>query len=206
MRKVSIFASAIALTVALASCSNKTEGDNAAETEAPTEAPAQSEVKLNSRETTLAQYIRYIDTQKISANYAPALEVAKADSAASVKLVSYQNQLAADLQKKQKAIEDKQSRNGYLTQESFNADLAALQKASQDAENKIMQRQRDYAVEIANKQEAVLDSIHSVINFLSEKYQLDAVMDKSVGYYFNPALDITDEVIAELNRRLKVGK
>lgn len=209
MKKTSFFASAfaLALIVGAASCSSKNsakdEGDsNVEKTEGTAGAVKQTPVSEEARPTALAASVRYIDTQKISASYAPALEVAKADSAAQVKLASYQTQLGNDLQKKQKAIEDKQARNGYLTQESFNADVADLQKAQQEAERKLMQRQREYAVEIANKQEAVLDSIHNVITYLSDQYGLDMVIDRSSGYYFNSALDMTDDVIAELNKRL----
>lgn len=187
-------------------CSSKSDNNKAANGDATEQTVGNdgnaTEVELTGHVTALSQHIKYIDSQKISAAYAPAREVAKADSAAQVKLASYQNQLGADLQKKQKAIEDKQARNGYLTQESFNADVAAFQKAQQDAENKFVQRQRELMVEVANKQEVVLDSIHSVILYLSETQKLDAVLEKSVGLYFNPALDMTDEVINELNRRL----
>lgn len=201
MRKISYFASALALSVALLSTACSGSKD-ASEPESD-DVVAQEKVEPEGYETAFAQHVRYIDMDKITAKYGPALEVAKADSLAQVKLASYQNTLAADLQKQQKAIEDKQSRNGYLTQESFNADVAALQKAQQDAETKLMQRQRELMLDLAQKTEVVQDSIYNVITYVSQKYQLDAVLDKKQGYYFNPALDMTSEVVAELNRRIK---
>lgn len=199
MRKISFFASALALSVALFSCSPKEKPEAANDAEETTE----EVVEPKGHVTDFEKHVRYVDMDKITAQYGPAREVAKADSAAQVKLVSYQNSLGADLQKRQKAIEDKQGRGGYLTQESFNADIAALQKAQQDAETKLAQRQRELMVELAQKTEVVQDSIYSVINYLSEKYQLDAVLDKKLSYYFNPALDMTSDVVKELNARIK---
>lgn len=201
MRKISFYASALAVSVALFSCSSKSEAENGAD---GSEGDATEEVAdLKGHATDFEKHVRYIDMDKITAQYGPAQEVAKADSLAQVKLASYQNSLANELQRQQKAIEDKQSRNGYLTQESFNADVAALQKAQQDAENKLVQRQRELMVDLAQKTEVVQDSIYSVINYLSEKYQLDAVLDKKLSYYFNPTLDMTADVVKELNARIK---
>ena len=154
----------------------------------------------------MAAYIRYIDSQELLANYALALEVAKADSAAQIQLASYQNQLGAGLQRRQQQIQEKMQRNGYLSEASYNADVAALQKAQQDAENKLAQRQRDYATDLMNKQQELHDSVKAVVDYLSAKYQLDAVIDRASGLYFNPALDMTQEVLAELNRRYKPAK
>lgn len=200
MRKISFYASALALSVAIFSCSPKQKAEAATDANVANEKP---EVMLEGHATDFEKHVRYVDMDKVQQQYGPARDLAKADSAAQVKLVSYQNSLGADLQKRQKAIEDKQGRGGYLTQESFNADIAALQKAQQDAENKLVQRQRELALEIAQKTEVVQDSIYNVINYLSEKYQLDAVLDKKLSYYFNPALDMTADVVNELNARIK---
>lgn len=208
MRKISYLASVLALSMAVFSTScSKNNGDDAAKTDdsaqqSGTVAGQNASEVSKGHVTELSNHIRYIDSQRISMAYGPARDAAKADSAAQVKLASYQNTLASDLQRKQTAIEEKQGRGGYLTQESFNNDIADLQKAQQDAEKKLMQRQRELMVEVANKQEVVLDSIHSVIKYLSEQHKLDAVLEKAMGLYFNSALDMTDEVIAELNRRL----
>lgn len=205
MRKtVYLAAAAMALTI-FASC-NKQE---AANTAAVGEMPAKVEAAADSagkHDTPMAAYIRYVDSQRILAGYALATEVAKADSAAQVQLASYSNQLGAGLQRRQQQIQEKVQRNGYLSEASYNADVAALQKAQQDAEAKLAQRQRDYATDLAMKQTELTDSVASVVNYLSTKYNLDAVLDRAAGMYFNPALDITDEVLYELNRRYKPAK
>lgn len=204
MRKIFYLASVAALMLPVfAGCKNNNEGTQSDAPATKVEVPADSTGK---HDTPMAAYIRYVDSQRILAGYALALEVAKADSAAQIQYASYQNQLGAGLQRRQQQIQEKMQRNGYLSEASYNADVAALQKAQQDAENKLAQRQRDYATDLMNKQQELQDSVKSVIDFISAKYNLDAVLDRASGLYFNPALDITDEVLAELNRRYSPAK
>lgn len=152
--------------------------------------------------TEFAKHVRYVDMQKVQAQYASWQELVKLQNDYAEKFAAYQNELGASLQKKQTAIEEKRSRNGYLTQESFAQDVADFEKAQNDANNKLAARQEKYALEINKKQEVILDSVYSVINDMSVKYKLDAVLEKSAGLYLNPQLNLTDEVIEELNRRI----
>lgn len=206
MRKLTLLASVAALALAgLTACSDKGADSSA---KAGAVAP-KTEVKTDStgrHETPIAQYIRYVDTQRILQNYTLAVEVAQQDSLAQIKLAAYQNQLGAGLQRRQQQIQEKVQRNGYLSEQSYNADIAALQKAQQDAENNMAQRQRDYAVDLMTKQQELNDSVKSVVNEICLRNNLDAILDKTAGLYFNPALDITDEVLAELNRRYQPSK
>ena len=152
--------------------------------------------------TEFAKHVRYVDMQKVQAQYTSWQELVKLQNDYAENFAAYQNELGASLQKKQTAIEEKRSRNGYLTQESFAQDVADFEKAQNDANNKLAARQEKYALEINKKQEVILDSVYSVINDMSVKYQLDAVLEKSAGLYLNPQLNLTDEVIEELNRRI----
>ncbi len=205
MRKTTYLAS-IAAMLFLVGCNSK-NAENA-KTGTALEA-AKVEVKNDSagkHDTPMAAYIRYVDSQQILANYTLAAEVAKADSTAQIQLAAFNNQLSAGLQRRQQQIQEKMQRNGYLSEASYNADVAAFQKAQQDAENKFAQRQRDYAADLMIKQQELHDSVRSVVDYLSVKYNLDAVIEKSAGLYFNPALDLTEEVLAELNRRYTPSK
>lgn len=207
MRKTAYLASVAAMSLfVLAGCSNNS--DNSAKSDSAPE-PGKVETKADStgkHDTPMAAYIRYVDSQQILANYVLAAEVAKADSTAQIQLAAYNNQLSAGLQRRQQQIQEKAQRNGYLSEASYNADIAALQKAQQDAENKFAQRQRDYATDLMMKQQELHDSVKSVVDYLSVKYNLDAVIDRASGLYFNPALDMTLEVLDELNRRYTPSK
>ncbi|MDE5659935.1 MAG: OmpH family outer membrane protein [Muribaculaceae bacterium] len=207
MRKIAYLASVAAMSLfVLAGCNNKSESANNSGKgldSVKTDAPVDSTGK---HDTPMSAYIRYVDSQQILANYTLAVEVAKADSAAQIQLAAYNNQLSSGLQRRQQQIQEKLQRNGYLSEASYNADVASLQKAQQDAENKFTQRQRDYAQDLMLKQQELHDSVKSVVDFICLKYNLDAVLEKSAGLYFNPALDMTAEVLDELNRRYTASK
>lgn len=196
MRKTSYIASAMALMLMAVACKDKENVTPAATIEVSAASDS-----VGVRATALANYIRYVDTQRILTEYALALEVAQADSAAQIQLAALQNQLSGSLNNQAQKIQEKMQRNGYLNESAYNADVASLQKAQQDAENRVAQRQRDYAADLMAKQQQLHDSIKSVIDHICAVNKLDAVLSDQSGLYFNPALDITDEVIKELNRR-----
>lgn len=195
MRKISYIASAVAIVMMAAACKDK---QTAATVGQPDTASVDT---VGARSTALANYIRYVDTQRILSEYSLAKEVAQADSAAQIQLAALQNQLSTSLNNRAQSIQEKMQRNGYLNESAYNADVASLQKAQQDAENRVAQRQRDYATDLMAKQQQLHDSIKSVIDHICQINKLDAVLNDQAGLYFNPALDITDEVVAELNRR-----
>ncbi len=207
MRKATLSAGAfiLALSALMASCS-KQEASNKVEnkTIAPkTEATADS---TGARPSALAAYIRYVDTQRILMEYTLAREVAKTDSTAQIQMAALQNQLSSSLNTRAQQIQEKLQRNGYINESAYNADMASLQKQQQDAENRIAQRQRDYATDMMAKQAQMHDSIQSVINDICNEMKLDAVLTDQAGLYFNPSLDITDLVVNELNRRYNKSK
>ena len=211
MRKSAYIASAalVALTATFAACSSK-EADDKATEKATLEQPAKQKAaatdSTGAHETALAKYVRYVDSEKILTEFSLAKEVAQADSTAQIKLAALQSQLGTKLQKQAQGIQEKAQRNGYLSEASYNADMTALQKAQQDAEATIAQRQRDYATDMMNKQQQLNDSVMNVVNYICRKEGYDAVLKKDAGFYFNPALDITDAVLAELNKRYKPAK
>lgn len=208
MRKTAFRVSAalVALSALMVSCNSK-EASNASTKKqsiaTTTEAATDS---AGARPTALAAYIRYVDTQRILMEYTLAREVAKTDSTAQIQLAALQNQLSSNLNSRAQQIQEKAQRGGYINESAYNADMASLQKAQQDAENRMAQRQRDYATDMMNKQVELHDSIKSVVDDICREHKLDAVLSEQAGLYFNPALDITDIVIAELNRRYKPAK
>ena len=47
------------------------------------------------------------------------------------------------------------------------------------------------------------ESIHNFLVDYNAEHRYDAILLRAAGIYFNPALDITDEVIKGLNARYK---
>jgi Skp family chaperone for outer membrane proteins len=124
---------------------------------------------------------------------------------AQIKLASYHNQLLAPINKKAEEVQNKYQEGRYLSQASFESDQAALQKMQQDASSRFESRQVEFMTQLADMQKQIQDSIDSVVKHICEAKGYDAILNSAAGLYFNPALDITDEVVNELNRRYKPG-
>ena len=91
--------------------------------------------------------------------------------------------------------------NGYLSEESYNADMAKYNKMQQDAAVYIDNLQRTTEQELAQQQLQLNDSVENFIKQYNKTKGYDAILFKAAGVYFNPDLDITKEIIDGLNAR-----
>lgn len=201
MKKLTLIAALLlmGLTLSLSACDSKATSDAAKG--ASTDSLSASEDVL--RETALAQYVRYVDMGRIQTEYTLFREYAAADSAAQYRMAVEQNQHSQRLAKRAEEIQQKYQQGLYLTQQSFDSDQAGLQKMQENAEAALSKQQIEFARQLGNMQKQINDSLDSVVKFICNKYHYDAILNSAAGLYFNPALDITEEVLSELNKRYK---
>lgn len=202
MKKI-IFATlslgALLSSTAIVSCASDEEK---AETAAPVTAAAEGKAA----ESGILK-IRYIDGDSVTANYNFAKDLKESAVRAYSKLEAAQQSRQNDLQTFGKSIDSKMKTNGYLTEESYKADVMKFQKMQNDAETYLAGLQRNTEMELAQQQQQLNDSIEAFIKEYNKTKGYDAILFKAAGVYFNPALDITDEVIKGLNERYtKVAK
>ena len=77
----------------------------------------------------------------------------------------------------------------------------------QDAESYLAGLSRNTENELAQQQLQLNDSIENYIKEYNKTKGYDAILFKAAGVYFNPALDITNDIISGLNARYnKVGE
>lgn len=145
--------------------------------------------------------IRYIDADSIAAHYNLAKDFKEAQLRQISKMDNAQRTRGAEIQKLGNSIQQKINSNGYLSQESFNADQELLNKKQVEAQNYLASLQREAEQEMLQQQMQLTDSIESFIKEFNKTKGYDAILYKAAGVYFNPALDITDEVIKGLNAR-----
>lgn len=158
-------------------------------------------VKAADGATTSNLNIRYIDGDSLMTHYNLAKDFQEASMRAVSKIEGARQAKATEIQKFAAAIEQKGRSNGYLTEASYNADMQKLQKMQQDAENYLANLQRNTEMEMAQQQQQFQDSLQSFIKDYNAKKGYDAILFKSAGVYFNPALDVTNDVISGLNAR-----
>lgn len=151
--------------------------------------------------------IRYVDMDSIAARYNLARDLQEAQLRAYSRLNAAQQQKSGEIQKAAGEIQQKLNNNGYLSEVSYNSDMQRVNKMQQDAEGYLNNLQRSQEQELAQLAMQMQDSINSFIKDYNATRGYDAILIKSSGLYFNPALDITEEIIAGLNARYtKVAK
>ncbi len=189
--KKTAFSLVLLLGLAAASCSGNQSADAT-----PQNKPSESEKTLAATSN-----IRYIDLDSISANYNLAKDFKENALRAYSKLDNAQQAKGAEIQRFGQQIEEKAKSNGYISQTTYEADVAKFNKMQQDAQNYLAKLQRDTEQELAQQQQQLTDSIESFIKVYNKTKGYDAILLKAAGVYFNPALDITDEVVKGLNAR-----
>lgn len=189
MKKLALSAKVMMLMMAFvaASCANN---EKATSTTAVDDTTAKTAVN-----------IRYIDADSIAAHYNLAKDFNEAQLRSISKIDNAQRSRGAELQKLANSIQQKMNNNGYLSQASYEEDMKNLNKKQSDAENYIASLQREAQQEMVQQQMQLTDSIESFIKQYNADKKYDAILYKAAGVYFNPDLDITDEVIKGLNAR-----
>lgn len=145
--------------------------------------------------------IRYIDADSLTTHYNLAKDFKEISIRTISKLENAQQTRQAEIQRFGAQVEEKMRSNGYLSEASYNADVEKLRKMQVDAQNYLANLQRTAEQEMMEQQQQLNDSIESFIKAYNAEKGYDAILYKAAGVYFNPALDITSEIIEGLNAR-----
>lgn len=170
---------------------------------------SQKNSENNTKDSTIVGQlnIRYVDMDTISVRYNLAKDISESMLRSESKLQSAYASKKAEIERFASSIEQKARSNGYLTQESYNADMQKLSKMQSDAEAYMATLQRNATQEAAQQTAQLQDSVLNFINEYNKTHNYDAILYKAAGIYFNPSLDITNEIVEGLNARYnKVGK
>ena len=187
LAKSVLVAAAIMMAV---SCTNGTAGQAAGQAAASADTS-----------TTGRMIIRYIDGDSLMANYNLAKEISEAMLRRSNQIDNEQQKRGAEITRFGNEIQNKYQNNGYLTQESFNADQAKLQQMQIDAQNYMAKLQRDAQNEMQQYNMQLNDSVENFINEYARQKGFDMIIYKASGVYMDAKYDVTDDVVNGLNKR-----
>lgn len=194
MKKLSLTVKSLlllALAAGVASCGDKKETPAQAVAETATEEAA-APATLN---------IRYIDIDSVLSSYSLAQQLMEEQQREMLKLQQWHNSKQQELQNLANQISQKQQNNIYLTQESMQADINNLQKKSEEAERYMNTQQQRLANADMQIRARLSDSINTVVKDFNASRGYDAILTRDAGIYFNPALNVTAEIIESLNSR-----
>lgn len=186
--KVSVLLLCSLLFVQCASDGNKTSAEAAAGTD--TKGKANVEMK-----------IAYVDGDSLMSGYNFAKDVNEAMLRGQSKLESAQRQKANELQRFYGEIDRKYKNNGYLTQESFDADQQKYQKMQNDAAAYMSNLERSVQNELMMNTQQLNDSVNKFISEYAKKNGYSIVLRKEATWYIGNVDDVTSDVIKGLNER-----
>ena len=145
--------------------------------------------------------IRYVDIDSVMATYTLSKELDEQGRKLMLDYQRMENQKQNELQNLAAQSEQKRNNNGYLSQESFDADVNNLNKKQNEAANILRAHQEKVQKQIAEFNRQLTDSIQNFIKDYNATRNYDAILYRASGLYFNPALEITGEIIEGLNAR-----
>ena len=145
--------------------------------------------------------IRYVDIDSVMATYTLSKELDEQGRKLMLDYQRMENQKQNELQNLAAQIEQKRNNNGYLSQESFDADVNNLNKKQNEAANILRAHQEKVQKQLAEFNRQLTDSIQNFIKDYNATRNYDAILYRASGLYFNPALEITGEIIEGLNAR-----
>lgn len=145
--------------------------------------------------------IRYVDEDTLLSQYNLAKDINEAMLRRQNQFDAAQQQRGNEINKFGSAMQQKYKNNGYLNEESLNADQAKLQKMQNDAQNYLGSMQQSIQNEMTQNSQQLTDSISNFMKEYAKKKGYDMVLRKSASFYIDPKLDITKEVVDGLNKR-----
>ncbi|MBD5290121.1 MAG: OmpH family outer membrane protein [Bacteroides sp.] len=182
----------VAFMSMLSSCSDSTKEEK------KTAAPAKKTAVAP--EETLPNY-RYVDLDTLLSKYNLAKDYNE-------EIIRMQNSMEQEIKRHESSIQNmatqmqnKMQNNTYLTRESYEADEKKLAGLQQNAQKSVGALQQNFATKAEKAQATVNDSINAFIEEYNKKHGYDAIFFKAAALHFNPALDITDEIVEGLNAR-----
>lgn len=145
--------------------------------------------------------IRYVDMDVITEGFVLAVEFHQwmKSTSDSMKTVVEEKYKAA--QKLEASIQSKLNNNKYASRPAYEKDVKKYQDMVTDIQVLEKKLSEELQFESAKRAQTLQDSIESYLKEYNVIHRYDAILYKSAGLFFNPALDITDDVLRGLNSR-----
>ena len=195
MKKTAYAAAALA-AVMISACSGNEKKADAEKTEKKT-------VKVESESFEPTTNIRYYNMDSVMANYELVKTFNEANLRTMTELQNAQRSREGELNRLAASIQQKMQNNGYLSEASYNADVAELNKKQQAAQNYLGSLQQRAQEDALRQQEEFIDSLNNFLAEYNKTRHYDAILLYAPGALFNPALDITNDIIEGLNAKYK---
>lgn len=198
MKKTAFAALATVVMFGVASCSPKTS--EASKDDNQNDSVAKAAVVDMGEGFESKTNIRYIDQDRLMEEYHLGKDLHDLMVKNESEIQNYYNHKQAEIQKFGSEMENKYRNGGYLSEQSLKNDQQKLQKMQQDAEAGMAQRQQNYKLQVEEMSYNINTNIKNYIVEYNKTHHYDAILWMSAGVYFNPELDITNDIVEGLNK------
>lgn len=186
----------LAVAALFAACNNTPKEETVQPTTGTTEEVHQLKIAYVLIDTLTSQYELYKDA---SDNFQ------KKQANAEATITQKGRNFAAQVQEFQKKVQ-----SNSITQEQYNNEQARLAKLQQDIEDLQARLSNSLQEEYQKELQALTDTIKSFMDSYAKEKGFDFILCKSSGIdnvlYANEAYDVTEEVVAALNKRYAKDK
>ena len=181
---------AMALIITMGACnSNKDESKSGSKKEK--DAPIDPNGKLS---------IRYIEEDSIIKNYNLAKDFQEMATRLENEYDQAGRRLSDQITNFENSMQQKYQNNQY-TEASYKADMQKLQQMQQNAQNELAKLQESSANQLQQSQKQLNDSVENFLKEYANKNHYDMILIKQPGSFMNSNLDVTNEVVEQLNKR-----
>lgn len=201
MKKSALAVAVTALALSAVGCSNNDKAQDAADKGVAKKESAKADGDKFAPTTN----IRYYNMDSVMSNYEMVKTFNEVNLRTMTELQNAEQSRSGELQRMANNIQQKMQSNGYLSEASYNADMAVFNQKQQQAQNYLGSLQAKAQQEAVRQQQVFLDSLNNFLITYNKAHHYDAIMIYSPGEYYNPALDITKEIIDGLNAAYKKG-
>lgn len=200
MKILSILAgSLVALSLVAVSCSGS--GDDAKKA-----SPADTTIKSNAVQGegfAPTTNIRYIDSDSIMRGYKLADTINGEIARIQQEMARLEQQAQSRMGSLQQNIQQKAQANRYISEQDpeYIKDMKNANSEAQKLQQNLAIAEKRNNMFLATLQQALADSLNNFLVDYNATHHYDAILYKAAGAYFNPSLDITDEVLKGMNKR-----
>ncbi len=114
----------------------------------------------------------------------------------------FHREIAAEEDKLRQGQQDLERQHASLTEEAFTKKRRDFEKQVADYQRDLQARQKALQQGEAEAQRTILGAINEVLGGLAHEKSIDLVLARPAVFYADPELDVTQEVLGRLNRKL----
>ena len=154
---------------------------------------------LTSQNIALASQFGVLDVDKIIQESSAVVDIQKK---VDTKKISYEaeiNKKQSQLESEQKKLEDKKI---TLSKEAFEKEIKNFEKKVDDLKTYIDRKQNSLKKASIDAMSKVNDKVKTIVSDIAKEKELDVIIPTSQTLYFKDELDITAEVLSQLNKKI----